>query len=116
MWLPAMPVVTALIRQSAISSASSSTRWIDAIVASMLTTTPRLSPRDGCVPSPITLSPPSAADLGDDRDDLRRADVEPDDEVLAVLDHAWFPSLSLRRGLRAGFSRNPGTRAANPLR
>src|SRR6185437_7968859 len=59
MWLPAMPVTTSLIRQSAISSASSSTRWIDAIVASMLTTTPFLSPRDGCVPRPMMLRPPS---------------------------------------------------------
>src|SRR5664279_1205024 len=41
------------------SSASSSTRWIEAIVASMLTTTPFLRPRDGCVPMPITLSSPS---------------------------------------------------------
>src|SRR5664279_3080576 len=40
------------------SSASSSTRWIEAIVASMLTTTPFLRPRDGCVPMPITLSSP----------------------------------------------------------
>src|SRR6266513_755526 len=32
---------------------------MDAIVASMLTTTPFLSPRDGCVPMPITLSAPS---------------------------------------------------------
>ena len=50
MWLPAMPVVTRAIRQSAISSASSSTRWIDAIVASIFTTTPFFNPRDGCVP------------------------------------------------------------------
>src|SRR5215471_16598092 len=46
--------------QSAINSASSSTRWIDAIVASMLTTTPFFRPREGCVPRPITLSAPSA--------------------------------------------------------
>src|SRR5689334_10042192 len=60
MWLPAMPVTTSLIRQSAISSASSSTRWIDPIVASMFTTTPFLRPRDGCVPMPMMLSAPSS--------------------------------------------------------
>src|SRR5439155_1072697 len=42
--------------QSAINSASSRTRCIDAMVASMLTTTPFLSPRDGCVPRPMMLS------------------------------------------------------------
>ena len=114
MWLPAMPVYTSVIRQSAISSASSSTRWIDAIVASMLTTTPFFSPRDGCVPRPMMLSRSSGVDLGDDRDDLRRADVEADDQVLAVLHHA--SPISLRRSASAGFSRKPGTRAANPLR
>ena len=30
-------------------------------MASMLTTTPFFRPRDGCVPSPITLSVPSSA-------------------------------------------------------
>src|SRR4051794_12750943 len=59
MWLPAMPVYTSLIWQSAISSASSSTRWIDAIVASMFTTTPFLRPREGALPRPMTLSTPS---------------------------------------------------------
>ena len=34
-------------------------------------------------------------DLGDDRDDLRRADVESDDEILGVLDHACFPLVLL---------------------
>src|SRR5438105_1734657 len=47
------------MRQSAISSASSSTRWIEAMVASMLTTTPFLRPREACVPRPITLRSPS---------------------------------------------------------
>src|ERR1700694_2628201 len=51
-----MAVYTSVIAQSAISSASSRTRWIDAIVASMLTTTPFLSPRDGCAPRPMMLS------------------------------------------------------------
>src|SRR4029079_6493182 len=50
-----------MMRQSAISSASSSTRWIEPIVASMLTTTPFLSPRDGCVPRPMTLRPLSGS-------------------------------------------------------
>src|SRR2546427_3914681 len=51
-----MAVYTSVIAQSAISSASSSTRCSDAIVASMLTTTPFLSPRDGCAPRPMMLS------------------------------------------------------------
>ena len=109
MWLPAMPVVTSAMRQSAISSASSSTRWIDAIVASMLTTTPRFRPRDGCVPEPDDVEAAVGADLGHDRDDLRRADVEPDDEVLAVLHPAPFAAL------RSAPSR-ARRRAAKPLR
>ncbi len=53
MWLPAMPACTDSICTSAISSASSIARWIDWTVDSMLTTTPFLSPRDGCVPRPM---------------------------------------------------------------
>src|SRR5882672_9997205 len=53
-WLPAMPVSTVLISQPAMSSASSIARWIDCTVDSMLTTTPRLSPRDGFDPMPMT--------------------------------------------------------------
>ena len=44
MWLPAIPVNTLVILQSAISSASSSARWIDCTVASILTTTPFFNP------------------------------------------------------------------------
>src|SRR6266404_4297371 len=58
MWLPAMPVKTSLILQSAISSASSSARWIALTVASMLTTTPFLRPLDGWPPMPIISNPP----------------------------------------------------------
>jgi hypothetical protein len=54
MWLPAIPVKTFVILQSAISSASSSARWIDCTVASMFTTTPFLSPFDSLCPRPIT--------------------------------------------------------------
>src|SRR6267142_5124004 len=43
------------------SSASSTARWIDCTVDSMLTTTPFLRPRDGCEPMPMTSSVPSAA-------------------------------------------------------
>ncbi len=53
-WLPAMPAYTELISQPAMSSASSIARWIDCTVDSMLTTTPRFSPRDGCEPMPMT--------------------------------------------------------------
>jgi hypothetical protein len=59
-WLPAMPAYTALISQAAISSASSTARWIDCVVDSMLTTTPFFSPREGCEPMPITSIAPSA--------------------------------------------------------
>ena len=53
-WLPAMPANTEWIWQPAISSASSTARWIDCTVESMLTTTPFFSPRDGCDPTPTT--------------------------------------------------------------
>ena len=53
-WLPAMPVYTLLISQPAISSASSTARWMEATVDSMFTTTPFFSPRDGWLPMPMT--------------------------------------------------------------
>src|SRR5688572_19002582 len=59
-WLPAMPVKTERISTPAISSASSTARWIDCTVESMLTTTPFLRPREGCEPRPITSRLPSA--------------------------------------------------------
>src|SRR5690349_14998395 len=59
MWLPAMPVKAEAILQSAMSSASSSARWIAATVASMFTTTPFLSPRESWLPMPRTSSVPS---------------------------------------------------------
>src|SRR5678810_277267 len=55
-----MPVYTEWISQPAISSASSTARWMDWTVDSMFTTTPFFSPRDGCVPMPTTSSSPSA--------------------------------------------------------
>src|SRR5690606_26435383 len=58
-WLPAMPVYTLLISQPAISSASSTARWIDCTVDSMFTTTPRFKPRDGDEPKPMTSIFPS---------------------------------------------------------
>src|SRR5512137_894101 len=58
--LPAMPANTEWIWQPAISSASSTARWIDCTVESMLTTTPRFSPREGCEPTPTTSIVPSA--------------------------------------------------------
>src|SRR5262245_14042482 len=53
-WLPAMPAYTEWISHPAMSSASSTARWIDCTVDSMLTTTPRFRPREGCEPSPMT--------------------------------------------------------------
>src|SRR6185503_8863658 len=58
-WLPAMPVKTERISTPAISSASSTARWMDWTVESMLTTTPFLRPREGCEPRPITSRLPS---------------------------------------------------------
>ena len=54
-----MPAYTEWISQPAMSSASSTARWIDCTVDSMLTTTPFLSPREGCEPMPSTSIEPS---------------------------------------------------------
>src|SRR5580704_1004322 len=54
-----MPANTEWISQPAMSSASSTARWIDCTVDSMLTTTPFLSPREGCEPSPSSSIEPS---------------------------------------------------------
>src|SRR3954470_13083487 len=58
-WLPAIPANTEWISQPAMSSASSTARWIDCTVDSMLTTTPFFSPREGCEPMPSTSMEPS---------------------------------------------------------
>src|SRR5215831_3302992 len=58
-WLPAIPVKTRSILQSAISSASSSVRWIALTVASMFTTTPFFRPFDSWPPMPTTSTRPS---------------------------------------------------------
>src|SRR5499426_3774142 len=59
MWLPAMPTNAEPILRSAISSASSSARWIADTVASMLTTTPFFRPFDSWPPMPRISSAPS---------------------------------------------------------
>src|SRR5712691_11246871 len=59
MWLPAIPVKTRSILQSAISSASSSVRWIAFTVASMFTTTPFFRPLDSWPPMPMMSRRPS---------------------------------------------------------
>src|SRR5690606_9036791 len=59
MWLPARPTKAEWMRQPAISWASSTARWIDCTVDSMLTTTPFFNPRDGCVPMPTISRSPS---------------------------------------------------------
>src|SRR6202042_244816 len=66
-----MPANTEWISQPAMSSASSTARWIDCTVDSMLTTTPFFRPREGCEPRPSTsialvsglISPTSATTL-----------------------------------------------------
>ena len=80
-WLPAMPAYTEWISQPAMSSASSTARWIDCTVDSMLTTTPFFRPREGCEPRPITSMRAVGADLADQRDHLGGADVEAHDQV-----------------------------------
>src|SRR5690348_13672728 len=55
-----MPANTEWISQPAMSSASSTARWIDCTVDSMLTTTPFFSPREGCEPTPSSSIEPSA--------------------------------------------------------
>src|SRR5690242_15390227 len=54
-----MPAYTEWISHPAMSSASSTARWIDCTVDSMLTTTPRFRPREGCEPRPTTSMRPS---------------------------------------------------------
>src|SRR3984893_907786 len=54
-----MPANNEWISQPAISSASSTARWMDCTVDSMLTTTPFFSPREGCEPSPRSSIEPS---------------------------------------------------------
>src|SRR3569833_1663687 len=58
-WLPAIPANTEWISHPAMSSASSTARWMDCTVDSMLTTTPFLRPREGCEPRPRTSMEPS---------------------------------------------------------
>src|SRR5271170_5304829 len=58
-WLPAMPAYTEWISHPAISSASSTARWMDCTVDSMFTTTPFFNPRDGWLPMPMISSAPS---------------------------------------------------------
>src|SRR4029077_2674483 len=55
-----MPANTEWISQPAMSSASSTARWIDCTVDSMLTTTPFLRPREGWEPSPSSSIEPSS--------------------------------------------------------
>ena len=80
-WLPAMPANTEWISQPAMSSASSTARWMDCTVDSMLTTTPFFRPREGCEPKPEELDRTVGADLPDQRHDLGGADIEADDEI-----------------------------------
>src|ERR1700722_13955609 len=54
-----MPANTEWISHPAMSSASSTARWMDCTVDSMFTTTPFLRPREGCDPRPNTSIVPS---------------------------------------------------------
>src|SRR3569833_1339972 len=72
MWLPAMPVYTSRILQSAISSASSSARRMRAHADD--------------------LEHALVVDLGNDADDLGRADVETDDEVFGI---SWLTHVAV---------------------
>jgi hypothetical protein len=84
MWLPAMPVSTSLIFASAISSASSSERWMAFTVDSMLTTTPSSGPARGGCPCRACFSVSSGVISAHQRHDLGGADVEGDQELAGV--------------------------------
>ena len=59
-WLPVMPVITRVILQAAISSASRTACRMLCTQASILTTTPRFMPLLGDTPKPSTFSAASA--------------------------------------------------------
>ncbi len=54
-WLPEIEAQTERMSQPAISSASSTARWMECTVDSMSTTMPLRMPRDTWVPMPITV-------------------------------------------------------------
>ena len=99
MWLPAMPTKAEAILQSAISSASSSARWIAPTVASMLTTTPFFSPRDSWLPMPSISSAPSARSSATRHATFEVPISRADDEVLVFFGHSLscFSSGSAQR-------------------
>ena len=66
----------------------------------MLTTTPFFRPARGWLPHADDLEAAFGSDLGDDRRDLRSADVQADDQVLVI-----FLAMSLIRFMRAGLWR-----------
>ena len=83
-----MPAYTEWISQPAMSSASSTARWIDCTVDSMLTTTPFFRPREGCEPMPMHLDARRRPDFADQRDHLGGADVEADNQIaIGALKH-----------------------------
>ena len=77
---PATPVYTPCTSRPDMSSADSTAFWMDFTVDSMLITTPRRRPRDGVVPDTDDLQLSRLVELADDGADLRRADVQPDNE------------------------------------
>ena len=100
MWLPAMPVKTRWILQSAISSASSSARWMAFTVASMFTTTPFFRPRDSWRAHADHVEAAVEREVGDERDDLGGADVERDDQIALVAASAGAVRRPRHRRLR----------------
>ena len=77
-----MPAYTEWISQPAISSASSTARWIDCTVDSMLTTTPFFSPREGCDADADALRSRRRRSISPTmRDHLGGADVEAHDQI-----------------------------------
>jgi hypothetical protein len=61
MWPPAIPAKAPEISTPAICSASATAARMASTVESMLTTIPRLSPREGAVPTPMTFRAPRGA-------------------------------------------------------
>ena len=103
MWLPEMEAYTERISQPAISSASSTARWIDCTVDSMSTTTPRFMPARFVRADADHFDRLARRVFADQRGDLGGADVEADDQrFVALAIHVFGLCLRVRGGLADG--------------
>ena len=83
-WLPAMPAWTEWISHPAISSASSTARWMDWTVDSMSTTTPFFRPRDGMGADADDLDLVIVLQFAHQAGDLGGADIQAHQQVFVV--------------------------------